>query len=413
MPKPTSPPSYRLHKQSGQGIVTLRDAATGRRRDILLGKHGTPESRKEYARVLGEWEAANGTLPPSGAPGVPADLTVNELLAHFLLFAEARYSREGVATSELREYKIVMGLLKELHGHTLARNFGPRALKAVRQSMVDERLSRGVINQRVGRIRRIFKFGVAEELLPPHTRQALEAVEGLRAGQQGVEETEPVRPVPDGIVERTLPFLNRQVAALVRLQRLTGMRPGEACIMRPCDIDTSGTVWLYAPQHHKTQHRGKARVVAIGPRAQEVIRPFLDRPADAYLFSPREAREDRYAAMRSRRKSKVPPSQECRRKAAPERLPALRYTPRSYHEAIQMACTKANAEAEKKADGGPWEPVPEWHPHQLRHTHATEVRRVFGLEAAQVALGHSSANVTEIYAERDMRLAADVAANLG
>jgi integrase len=57
--------------------------------------------------------------------------------------------------------------------------------------------------------------------------------------------------------------------------------------------------------------------------------------------------------------------------------------------------------------------VPEWHPNQLRHTHASEVRRVFGIEAAQVALGHARADVTQIYAERDMVLAERVAREIG
>src|SRR5215831_11564946 len=56
MPRPISVPAYRLHKQSGQAVVTLPDG-TGGRRDVLLGKHGTPESRAEYARVIAEWEA--------------------------------------------------------------------------------------------------------------------------------------------------------------------------------------------------------------------------------------------------------------------------------------------------------------------------------------------------------------------
>ena len=45
--------------------------------------------------------------------------------------------------------------------------------------------------------------------------------------------------------------------------------------------------------------------------------------------------------------------------------------------------------------------LPHWHPNQLRHTAATEIRRQFGLEAAQVIFGHAKADVTQIYAERD------------
>ena len=54
-----------------------------------------------------------------------------------------------------------------------------------------------------------------------------------------------------------------------------------------------------------------------------------------------------------------------------------------------------------------------WHPNQLRHTAATEVRRRFGLEAAQVLLGHSKADVTQMYAERDDALAERVAREVG
>jgi len=41
------------------------------------------------------------------------------------------------------------------------------------------------------------------------------------------------------------------------------------------------------------------------------------------------------------------------------------------------------------------------------------VRRRFGLEAAQVSLGHAQAQVTEVYAERDLALAAKVARQIG
>lgn len=55
-------PSYRLHKQSGQAVVTL-PVGQGGRRDVLLGKYGTDESKAEYQRVLVEWEASGRRLP--------------------------------------------------------------------------------------------------------------------------------------------------------------------------------------------------------------------------------------------------------------------------------------------------------------------------------------------------------------
>ena len=69
MPRRPSVPAYRLHKQSGQAVVTLRHPATGLRRDILLGRQGTPESQREYARVLAE--IAAGSVPPGRAAPPP------------------------------------------------------------------------------------------------------------------------------------------------------------------------------------------------------------------------------------------------------------------------------------------------------------------------------------------------------
>jgi hypothetical protein len=118
---------------------------------------------------------------------------------------------------------------------------------------------------------------------------------------------------------------------------------------------------------------------------------------EACLFGPRQAREERYEDMRSRRRTPVQPSQ--RRKARPRKAPAARYGPVSYAQAIGDACARAG--------------VPSWHAHQLRHTHATLVRRRFGLEAAQAALGHARADVTQVHAERDLALAIRVAAETG
>ena len=75
------------------------------------------------------------------------------------------------------------------------------------------------------------------------------------------------------------------------------------------------------------------------------------------------------------------------------------YTTGGYRLTIIRACRKAG--------------IAKWTPHQLRHTKATEVRAKFGLEAAQVFLGHGSAIVTQIYAERNLLLAQKVARAVG
>ncbi len=61
-----------------------------------------------------------------------------------------------------------------------------------------------------------------------------------------------------------------------------------------------------------------------------------------------------------------------------------------------------------------WREQHRWHPHQLRHTAGTLIRREFGLDAAQLALGHSSAKVTDaVYAERDMARVMEVMKRIG
>jgi hypothetical protein len=74
----------------------------------------------------------------------------------FVEFAEAYYVGDGRPSGEVANLKDAMRPLRALYSHTLARDFGPKALKAVRKYMItDERLCRNVVNGRVNRIRRI------------------------------------------------------------------------------------------------------------------------------------------------------------------------------------------------------------------------------------------------------------------
>jgi integrase len=194
------------------------------------------------------------------------------------------------------------------------------------------------------------------------------------------------------------------VRALIDLQKITGMRPGEAVRMRRRDIDTAGAVWVYRPQLHKTAHHGHAREVRIGPKAQAVLAEFLRPDLDAYLFSPAEAEAERLAALHARRKRDGTPlscgnTPGSNRKHAPMVKPGAHYAVRSYRQAVARACRAAG--------------VPPWHPHQLRHNAATEFRRLYGLETARVLLGHRSAGVTTIYAEADQARAAAAMGEVG
>jgi integrase len=88
------------------------------------------------------------------------------------------------------------------------------------------------------------------------------------------------------------------------------------------------------------------------------------------------------------------------------------YNVTSYGHAIRRAVKWANRQLVEAAVEVELH-IPHWHPNQLRHAHATAVRKRFGLEAAQVALGHERADVTQVYAEKNLALAAQVAAEIG
>ena len=205
------------------------------------------------------------------------------------------------------------------------------------------------------------------------------------------------------------PFLSRQVWAMVELQRLTGMRPGEVCMMRACDIDTTGRSWIYTPASHKTEHHGRERRIYLGPQAQKILRPWLRSHLTSHLFSPAEAMAERMVKMRANRKSPVQPSQLCRAKKRPEKTPGDVYTTDSYRRAITYGIKRANTARAKNQEPE----IPSWHPHQLRHNAATRLRKEFGLDVARAVLGHSSPVVTEIYAEMDGAKAAAAMERIG
>ncbi len=221
--------------------------------------------------------------------------------------------------------------------------------------------------------------------------------------------------------------------AMVRLQQRTGMRPGEICILRPCDltIQTSG-VWVYRPASHKTEHHDRERRIYIGPEGQEILRPFLDRESDAFCFSPRESMDWHRERRRSARKTKFYASRQRRqRKSSPRRVPGDRFTVASYHRAIERGCEAVfgfpdelrNAPTDHKETAeervlrlkraAAWRRNHCWNPNQLRHSAATLIRERFGIEGAQVALGHSDPRITTIYAERNFELAAKIMQQIG
>jgi integrase len=214
-------------------------------RDVYLGRFGTPESHADYRRAVAEWlgshqvAAAVTSVCDHSAPSG----TVNEVVLGYLNFARTYYVKNGRPTGELDNIKHALRPLARMYGSEPAASFGPVALKAVRQALVDRGLSRSVVNARVNRVRRVFRWATENQLVPPSVLHALQAVAPLKRGRCGVREAGPVLPVNPADIEAVVSIAAPPLAAMIRLQLLTGMRPGEVVRMRTCDLDTCAPTW--------------------------------------------------------------------------------------------------------------------------------------------------------------------------
>jgi integrase len=356
-------------------------------------------------------------------------ITVVELIDFYYTDCERVYGARRRGKTHLSRVRAALRPVKQLYGLTAASAFGPKALLLVRDAYMELHWSRSTVNERVSIVKAMFRWATRQEIVPPAVHHALTAVEGLRAGESTARESRKVRPVCDEDIDAVLPHVLPPVRAMIELQRLTGMRPGEVVIMRGCDLDTTGELWSYKPAFHKLEHRGIDRMVCLGKRAQAIVKPFLRTNLEEYLFRPDEADADQRKRWRGARwESHHRARAARRRKRGVHRQPTDHYTVTTYAQAIRRACVKAfpaprpedlKGDAVKawQLDPGKelkrWTREHTWTPNRLRHSFATRIRKLYGVEASRVMLGHAHVATSEIYAERDAAVAATVAAKIG
>ena len=140
-------PAYCLHNASGRAVVRFDGA------DHYLGPYGSDLSHANDERVITEWRVNrtqySGSVPRSPTHASAAGYTVEEVLGLYWQFAKSYYCREGVPIKELNGVKYAIRPVRRLYASIPAREFGPLALKAVRQHLVDADLCRNQINARV------------------------------------------------------------------------------------------------------------------------------------------------------------------------------------------------------------------------------------------------------------------------
>jgi integrase len=404
------------HKPTGQAAVILRDA-DGRRRTLYLGAFGSPEAERRYRQVLAEHLAGAPvtTSRPKRTAAASSWPTVEQLAAGYLLHADRYYlGPDGKPTREVVNIREALRMLLRLYGDTPTDRIGVREIAAVRQALVEERserpqgrrapngLARRTINARISRVKAMFRWGVEQKLVAPTTWHELSSLRGLPKGRCGVHDHPPVEAVPWPLVEATLPHLVPTIRDAVVVQWWSGCRPAEVLAMTRRQLDTTGETWLCRLAKHKGEWRDKERVIALGPRAQEVLRGRLKLEQDAPLFSARDAWNEHRAAKRAARKTPATKQTRDRDRRAEAHAAAIDefLNVNEYRRAIHRAADRAG--------------VPRWSPHRLRHAAGTRIAAASGIEAARVALGHADDRTTRRYSHgADVALAADVAARHG
>ncbi len=389
-------PSYLLHKVSGrEAQARVRIAG----KEFLLGRYGSEESRIRYGELIAKFASGVPIDPLAGQTirgtnrGTDSDdpgPSIAELIVAFLSHAEQHYVKNGKATREQHCIRSAVRPLRELYALAPAKDFGPLALKAVRANMVDSGLARNSVNAAVGRIRRLFRFAVANEMVPVEVLTKLEAVSPLLAGRTEAHDLPPRTAVAQDNIDAVKKQVRPLVRDLVDVQLLTGARSGELLALTTSMIDRTGEVWKSKLADHKCQHKGKSRTLHFGPRAQLILTKYLSADPDKRLFG-------------------MTRTAYCR---AITRGCELAYGMPDKLRTIPKDVSTAERD-ERRRLAAEWRAEHCWSPHWLRHTAATRVREQLGIENVQSLLGHSTAEMSRHYSAKMDALATATAAACG
>ena len=378
-------PRYGEHKPTGQAVVYLTCAETGRRHAIYLGRHGTPQSREAYNREVAAWYSNNQRVRSKAERDAErAKLAGSEsTTVAQLIDAYAAHARRKFTSGDLESSLVACRLVKEHYGSAAADSIGPNALRVLRTKLENRQWegrvwSRKYINRQMRRIISIWKWGVSHEMVKEETWRTMATLEHLQRGMTDAHERDEVGPASVDSVVAVLPYVVAPVRDMIRIQLLTGMRATEVMRLKWEDIDesadpdTDGETWVWRAPYHKNSHRNEGkvyeqhgRVAGIGPQAREILETYRHREPSAYIFSPLDA-TDRLGRPLNRAKHDS-------------------YTRSAYGLAVRRACREAIA---KGANIVPFTP------RQLRKTNTDNMSKLFDPIVVGNALGHSNAEMT-------------------
>ena len=191
-------PGYLHHKSSGRAFVKINGT------NIYLGRYNTKESRLEYDRIIQDWLSSGRQF--SGTTNYNEPVTVDGLCATYLKHARSYYRKNGKETAEVFKLEIACRLLHEHCGKIHAADFNRSHFKTIRQNAIELGWKRRTVNERMGHIKRVFKWAAQEDIILSSVYQDLLVVGGLKKGRSPCPESERILPVPYEIVEKTFPF---------------------------------------------------------------------------------------------------------------------------------------------------------------------------------------------------------------
>lgn len=396
MPRPrNSTPDLKQHAK-GQFFIRLHG------QQIYLGTNRRA-AEAERLRIIGR-SIAMPDVPPTAGPGM--------LLADALLLYAQHAAQRYTDERQLTRIRIITVKATERFPTLLATEFRARALEELRAHLVTCRrddgrpLTRRYINHLIAALVIGFRWLATREVVPMDTFHLLREQARDLCEWGGGRDSDPIVAVEDKVVDRTLEAGSDVVRAMIQVQRLAGMRPGELVRMRREEISTrpgewvrvavtgkmvqavnlnGKAFWLYAPAKHKNLKRKKPRTIVLNPEAQRILSPFLaglDPVRGGPVF---------------RRPNGEP------------------FTVGMYgHKIMRAVWTVNRREVREGRALVAGRLIPSWSPNQLRKAAAEEADKHLGADAAGALLGHGAGRrALDTYIQQQVEQAVRAADKLG
>ena len=325
-------PRLCFHRSNGYAYVT--DPRT--RRQIYLGPIGSTESNIAYSEWIQEFlrETAGTRTVVQNSPN-----QIGELVGRWLEYCERTYRRrDGRPTGELGICSRAAELLGPLADVSI-REMTRAHLLSIRDELIAQGQARQTIKHYISRIIRCFKYGALNEWVPEDLAIRLAQLPALRADQG--RRSAVVRGIPWKHCVAIYRHLQNPWKSIFAWHLLTGQRVETALSVSRQTLDMTRTPWIYSPLQHKGLAKGFDLHIMVGPKARNVLAPYLQAVSRGLLFPGRHAIPGTtYRGPRQYSGYAAAMATACRRAGIPH------YTPRQLrHTAAEFLVGKGVSEA--------------------------------------------------------------------